>query len=99
MNQGRVYELARPLSGSTYRDVLRLAAESDNHGLLVVRDRVAADDSASEFLAALTPFKTVRSDRWPGTVLLAGAGLATLHHFVLNDAALVTLTVRSDGAT
>jgi hypothetical protein len=89
MSQARVYELARPLSGSTYRDVLRLAAESGNHGLLVMRDQLAADDRAAEFLDALKPLKTARSDRWPGTVLFAGAGLATLYHFVLKDAALV----------
>jgi hypothetical protein len=96
MCQARVYELARPLSGSTYRDVFRLAAESGNHGLLVMRDQLAAEDSATEFLDALKPFKTERSDRWPGTVLFAGAGLATLHHFALNDAALVALKEAAD---
>ena len=35
--------------------------------------------------------KAERSDRWPGTRLFYGAGLATLYHFALNDAGLATL--------
>jgi hypothetical protein len=64
--------------------------------LLVLRDQLKSDDSAIELLLRLDPFKEERSDRWPGTTLLGGAGLATLYHFTLDDAAIATLTATVD---
>ena len=50
----------------------------------------------TRLLQRLDPFRTERRDRWPGTTLLAGAGLATLHHFVLSDATIAALTEAVD---
>ena len=91
MSTAYTHEIARPLSGPSYREVIALGAEQRLHGLLVLRDQLPVDTSANDLIQRLDPFRTERGSSWPGTVLGETAGFATLHHFALTDATVAVL--------
>lgn len=67
-----------------YAALLEVARGEGLLGQLVVRDQLTAAASVAGLLERLHVTESLRSNSWPGTRLLEGAGLATLHRFLLD---------------
>ena len=82
---------------AAYRDLLRVATEYCDEGLVVTRPSLEIDDHARSFLERLRPFlvNVQESSEWPGTVLYDEK--ATLYTFSYNDFAMKLLISKTSG--
>ena len=77
--------------GRTYRSLLDLAAERCPEFSLTWQDGLDFNDQAGRVLADLAPWlaREVRTDRWPGTVIMGRE--ATVRFFATNPNAIAVL--------
>ncbi len=82
------------LTGEAYRRFLTVMLEGQAEFSLVWRDQLDFSASAWAYRERLAPFEisSSRTPRWPGTLLLEGAGVATVNRYACAVTALDVLT-------